>query len=336
MRVRWLTSVLYLYNSSSKQVAFNDDIILNVELNSHLTFLATSSGTYFAAAGAYTSSLTGTYEMSMTESVGVTINGTKLGDIIDATHGVGGVFPTDGDDIINGLDGNDTINGGLGNDTLSGGKGVDSLTGGEGDDAFILAGKDDQLDTIAGGNGTDKIIATGALTLSGFDPSALSIEIWQGNNSSVTGTAANETFDFGALTSVSGLLFVDGGAGDDTLIGTALGETLRGGAGIDTLRGGGGADTLSGGKDKVTDTFVIGSGGGHDIITDFTIDKSNAALDDHIDLTFAGVNDFGDLVLTQVGKDVQIDFGGSDLLIVQKQTIASLTIAASHGDFIFH
>ena len=159
------------------------------------------------------------------------------------------------------------------------------------------------FDSFSGGADTDTIKMTAAVTLNGFDASADSIEAWL--NTSVklvgvtgaagVGAAANQTFDLSGLTSITGLTFVDGGTGDDIMIGS-FADDLRGGAGSDTLRGGGGADTLSGGKDKVTDTFVFGSGGGHDTIMDLTFDKSNSSLDDHIDLTVAGVNDFGDRV----------------------------------------
>jgi Ca2+-binding RTX toxin-like protein len=57
--------------------------------------------------------------------VGVTINGTRSANIIDGAHGIKGVFPTNGDDTINGRGGNDTINGLNGNDLLTGGSGND-------------------------------------------------------------------------------------------------------------------------------------------------------------------------------------------------------------------
>jgi hypothetical protein len=69
---------------------------------------------------------------------GVTINGTSANNTIDATHGIGGVFPTAGDDTINGFGGNDTMSGLGGNDTLNGGTGKDTYNGGAGNDIFQI------------------------------------------------------------------------------------------------------------------------------------------------------------------------------------------------------
>ena len=72
-------------------------------------------------------------------TVGVTINGTKKNDKVDATHKVKGQpLPGAKDDTILGNKGNDKLNGLAGNDTLIGGKGSDTLTGGVGLDRFVF------------------------------------------------------------------------------------------------------------------------------------------------------------------------------------------------------
>jgi hypothetical protein len=76
---------------------------------------------------------------------GVTITGTSANDIIDASHGINAVFPTAGNDTINGLGGNDTISGLGGNDRLTGGGGADTLTGGAGNDRFVFAALGDSV-----------------------------------------------------------------------------------------------------------------------------------------------------------------------------------------------
>ncbi|MEB3334323.1 MAG: bluetail domain-containing putative surface protein, partial [Cyanobacteriota bacterium] len=76
--------------------------------------------------------------------------------------------------------------------------------------------------------------------------------------------------DFGGVTFVGGNFLLDGGEGNDTVLGGAQADRLRGGMGSDVLTGGAGADTFAytqlkeakwtgyGPVEKVTD-FVVGS-----------------------------------------------------------------------------
>ncbi|WP_081044688.1 putative Ig domain-containing protein [Xanthomonas translucens] len=59
-----------------------------------------------------------------------------------------------GDDDISGDDGDDTLYGGIGNDSLSDGQGRDVVYGEEGDDTFNIA-RDSQVDRFVGGKGND-------------------------------------------------------------------------------------------------------------------------------------------------------------------------------------
>jgi Ca2+-binding RTX toxin-like protein len=186
-----------------------------------------------------------------------------------------------GNDVIIGSDnwagdlrggaGDDTLTAGDLGDILTGGAGKDTLTGGIGDDTFVISGKNDTTDVFAGGGGTDTLKATAAVTLNGLNTVTSSIEAWEGISAkvSITGTAANETFDLSNLDTVTNLAFVDGGAGNDTLIGSDnWAGTLRGGVGNDRIQGGSQVDTLSGGAGN--DTFVfIDAAQGKDLFTDF-------------------------------------------------------------------
>jgi Ca2+-binding RTX toxin-like protein len=287
-----------------------------------------------------------------TAANGAGITGTAANETFDLGHlaSVTGLLFVDGgsgNDTIIGSDawngdlrgnaGDDTLIGGAGNDTLTGGTGNDTLRGGDGDDTIVLSGTGDQNDIVDGGNGTDTIKTAGALTLHGFDADADSIEAWLGtaaNGAGVTGTAASETFDLSHLASVIKLLFVDGGAGDDIVIGSnAWNGDLRGGAGNDTLHGGTGDDKLTGGTG--IDMFVFNAGDGHDTIADFTTNKTNPTLDDQINLSGFGTDYMTNVHdrMTQVGKNVVIDFhgDGSDTLTIANTTISFLD--AHKADF---
>ncbi len=149
-------------------------------------------------------------------------------------------------DIINGLAGNDIIAGLGGSDTINGGDGADAMNGGDDDDVFGIAGTEGIGDGFTGGAGNDRILVSGGSTasLSGFDAAASSVEIWQGNNQGVLGTGAENTFNFAALGTITGLAFVDAGAGNDILIGSNFADDLRGGAGNDMVNGDLGNDIL--------------------------------------------------------------------------------------------
>lgn len=157
-------------------------------------------------------------------SISVLLNTT--GPIV-GTPGDDHLTGTAGDDLIDGLAGNDTLSGGAGNDTLIGGTGIDRIVE-AGDAGFTLT------DTQLTGLGTD--------TLSGIE------------RASLTGGAGNDTLDARAFT--RGAVTLDGGAGDDVLIGPLMAGTWHpvawdfyanrfiGGDGNDTLTGGAGIDAI--------------------------------------------------------------------------------------------
>ena len=238
------------------------------------------------------------------------LTGSNLADDLRGGAGNDTLIGLAGNDILSGGAGNDILSGGDGNDTLIGGAGNDALQGGAGDDAFVIAGTEGQGDTFDGGAGTDtmSVTGTGNTTLSNFDAAASSIEVWQGNGLAVVGTTAGDALNFSGLNAVSGLAYVDGGGGNDTIIGTSLADDLRGGggndslgggagndalsgaAGDDVLSGGAGADTLTGGTGKDTFVYLSASEGG-DTISGFVV------VDDTLQISAAGFG--GNLVAGQ-------------------------------------
>lgn len=112
-----------------------------------------------------------------------------------------------------------------------------------------------------------------------------------GGNDVIRGGAGNDT--------------ISGGTGNDRLFGDAGNDRLMGDAGNDRLSGGKGNDVLIGGAGA--DQFLFGKADGRDRIVDF---EQGQDL-----LRFAGATKMGDLTLKQVGDDVMIRFGTTEVLV---------------------
>jgi Ca2+-binding RTX toxin-like protein len=80
----------------------------------------------------------------------------------------------------------------------------------------------------------------------------------------VTGGAGNDTLSAATLAADTVMLTLDGGAGDDTIIGSQGADLLLGGDGNDTVAGGRGNDTALLGNGN--DTFIWNPGDGSDIV----------------------------------------------------------------------
>ncbi|MFO0819773.1 MAG: right-handed parallel beta-helix repeat-containing protein [Pirellulales bacterium] len=227
-----------------------------------------------------------------------TLNGQSDNDSIFGGLGDDSLIGDLGFDVLQGNAGNDTLDGGLHDDVMNGGAGNDTLLGGDGYDQFQVVGAEAEYDVMNGGNNTDTVVNIGgsAVTLNGFLSGSNSLEGWNGAGFAIQGNSLNNTFNF-QLLSLSGVPFIDGGAGDDHITGTNGVDDLRGGAGNDTIFGLGGTDTIFGGADNDSlnggdgidnlygedgvDTITTGAGrdivffagdvGSEDVITDFAI-----------------------------------------------------------------
>lgn len=263
------------------------------------------------------------------------INGNQFANEFDFSYlsnpaSLGVIDGLGGDDIITGSTGNDDIRGGIGDDfldghdgddILNGGAGKDTVNGGEGNDTIVIAGTEGQFDIIDGGDGTDTLsFTTATVTLNQFSAAGSGIEIISGKNTTILGNADGNVIDLSGIQSVSGLKGVDGGAGDDTIVGVDLAnysDDLRGGAGNDTLTGGKGNDKLTGGSGN--DNFIFAADFGKDTITDF-----GAGFDV---LSFDGLFVDDDAVLaaaTQVGNNVVITWDSDNTITLQNYTLAQL------------
>jgi Ca2+-binding RTX toxin-like protein len=191
-----------------------------------------------------------------------------------------------GPDTLLGENGNDALAGRGGADSLSGGADNDVLTAGDGNDqAFGDAGNDrmiwnpgDDTDLNEGGDGADTVEINGgngtevfATTANGarvrfdrLDPAPFAIDIGTSENLVLIMNGGNDshsaTGNLAALISLT----IDGGAGDDTVLGSNGADLMLGGDGNDSIDGQQGNDTAFLGAGN--DTFQWDPGDGSDVI----------------------------------------------------------------------
>lgn len=169
------------------------------------------------------------------------------------------------------------LHGGSGNDVIllnedaseGGANGFGSahnrISGGDGNDSVQIAisGVYDLDATVSGGRGNDTI----SLAASGE-----SFGEESHYRSALFGNDGDDILTVALAGSGSALTYhslLDGGAGNDTLVGSAVADTLVGGAGADQMTGGAGDDVFVFGRD---------AGSAKDVVTDFTTGA------DHFDL----------------------------------------------------
>jgi Ca2+-binding RTX toxin-like protein len=205
------------------------------------------------------------------------------------------LFGGAGNDVLTGGSGTDQLFGQAGNDTLLGKGGADllfgnsendTLTGGTGDDQAFGQGGNDRMiwnpgegtdlneggtetDTVEvnGGNGAEEFTTTANGTRVRFDrvnPAPFSLDIGTSENLVVNANGGDDRFSAtGNLASLIAIT-VDGGAQNDTLLGSNGVDIMLGGAGNDVLDGNQGNDVaLMGAGD---DVFQWDPGDGSDVV----------------------------------------------------------------------
>ena len=298
------------------------------------------------------------------------------------------LYGQNGSDRLFGDNGHDTLDGGFGNDWLYGGALADNLEGGEGDDYLF---GDDGADVLHGGNGTDYLEGgSGADVINGgsfptdvasyvTSDSAVAVNLTAGTASgghatgdtlisieALQGSDHNDT-----LIGEGSANILDGGLGDDSLVGYGGNDRLFGQGGSDTLRGDAHNDNLYGGADNdhlfgggdndalfggTGDDIVSGDGGfdtisggaGDDSLTgggnwdvfEFSDGFGNDTITDfdvtnsfeHIDLSgVSGVGSFSDLTISAAGANTIIDFGDGNTITLIGVSDGSLTA----NEFVF-
>ncbi|HLO76604.1 MAG TPA: cadherin domain-containing protein [Magnetospirillum sp.] len=250
---------------------------------------------------------------------------------------------------LTGLAGDDQLTGDAADDTLEGGAGNDALDGQAGDDHFRYSGSGLGADTVAGGTGTDIVEALADDTVIGL--SVLSgVETITANgfaNVSIVGNAAANYLDFTDVT-LTGIVSIDGGAGNDLIMGSAAADIIDGGAGGDILRGGAGNDVYR--VDNQGDSVVEATSQGTDKVETTLLQYTLGANVER--LAYIGAEDFvgtgnslanilfggggDDILKGGVGADQLIGGVGSDTASYEGST-AGVTVnladaTASGGD----
>ncbi|MCB8823443.1 beta strand repeat-containing protein [Microvirga rosea] len=198
--------------------------------------------------------LTGIEEISASGYSNVIIQGSSGADTLNFTG-----VTLSGISEIDGGAGNDAIIGSATNDTISGGAGDDSLNGDLGNDIFLVSGNADGYDIVQGGAGHDILKAVSDNTVIGLKGISTLEEISADGfaNVMISGSSGKDNLDFSTVV-LTGIAQIDGGAGNDTIIGAVSNDVVLGQSGTDSISGGGGSDTLVGGLD---DDFLNGDAG---------------------------------------------------------------------------
>ncbi len=151
---------------------------------------------------------------------GDTIRSASLGAIMFGGVGSDNIYGDVGNNYIYGGRGSDTVAGGSGNDLIDGGAGDDIIDGGAGDNTASFESSSSNIYAnltygVANGDGNDKL---------------------------------------------ANIRNIFGGVGNDQIIGDSFGNILQGGDGNDTVDGGAGDDLIIGGNGAGDDTYVGGDG----------------------------------------------------------------------------
>ncbi|WP_310476344.1 calcium-binding protein [Sandarakinorhabdus sp.] len=254
----------------------------------------------------------------------VTFTGTTGNDIF--------VAPTAEDWTIIGKGGVDNLTGNAGNDTFVGGFGNDVLDGMGGNDIFNVGVKEG-VDRVTGGEGYDKIVATANNVAIGLSFVSGVEEINAGGffPVSIVGSIGDDFLDF-TNTLLVDITSINGGAGNDTIIGSAADDVINGGGGNDTLDGGAGNDVFRVGSGAGFDNFNGGTGTN---TIEASANNANIGIGTLANIQAISAGSFGNVrLLIQNGAGLVYDFSTIALtgIVEIKAGNGGQTITATASD----
>ncbi len=280
--------------------------------------------------------------ISFNEANGALPQGNLFGgpgnDVLTGGSGGDQLFGQGGNDTLLGKGGFDLLFGGSENDTLTGGDADDQAFGQSGNDRMIWNPGDDTdlnegaggVDTVEvnGGGGGEQFTTTANGTRVRFDrlnPAPFAIDIGTSENLVLNANGGDDSFSATGNLAALIKITVDGGAGNDTLLGSNGVDLLLGGDGNDFVDGQQGNDVafLGAGDDE----FQWDPGDGNDTIegqdgTD-TMRFNGSNANENMEVSANGsrvrfVRDIASIVmdLNDVESIVARVLGGSDNLVV--------------------
>jgi Ca2+-binding RTX toxin-like protein len=235
--------------------------------------------------------------------------------------------------VIDGGAGNDTIVGSRGNDMLVGGDGNDVVTGGAGNDVAMLGAGDDRFiwnpgdgsDVVEGQAGVDTlefngscanetitVAANGDRVLLARDVGGVTMDIHEVESTVINAGGGDDAINASQLSPGLTQLTIDGGDGNDRIIGSRGNDMLIGGDGNDVVTGGIGSDVaLLGAGD---DAFIWNPGDGSDVVegqSGFdTLAFNGSNVGEHINISANGSR----AQLTRDVGAVTVDLNGIEVI----------------------
>jgi Ca2+-binding RTX toxin-like protein len=267
------------------------------------------------------------------------INALESNDIVNAGAGNDLVIGGYGRDTIYGEDGNDTLYGGIGTERLlDGGYNGDQLFGGAGDDILYGGTIGESYTTFYGGSGNDTLYGTSTVNTYYFwhdkynagndliieeDNGSRSLLSFVGIDTPVTvdmnaTLGQKATWAWGLVNWIGDVIErVQGGNGNDLIIGNIRNNDLLGSLGDDRIYGGEGNDGLQGGYGN--DTLYGGLG-------DDLFQESSNQSNNHNLIIDEGGNEKYFIHGFNNCSDTIADASGTDTLILRR----SMTFDASY------
>ncbi|MCX7422545.1 MAG: hypothetical protein NT013_23785 [Planctomycetia bacterium] len=266
------------------------------------------------------------------------MNGGDGSDLINGNGGNDTIFGGSGPDTINGGEGNDSIDGQGGPDVIDGGNGDDIFVwrgASSGNDTVTNASGSDSVQVTLDGSSNVVTIGQSAVPLGGIfsflqvtdggatltvDSSVAQVIVDGGNGDDTITVNDIDRVCRGAVTVrgnkgddvLTGLnakigqmrLRMEGGDGNDTIVGTSGDDTLSGDAGIDRIKAGLGDDLVLGGAGIDT---INGEGGNDTLIGG---DGSDTLVGDGADTLFGDAGN--DSLIGDQGNDILSGGEGDD------------------------
>ena len=293
-----------LGDNAPNTITVSRDVAGNLLVNNGAVAISGSAANVATTTSIHVSGLDGNDNIALDETNGAlpaaSISGGNGNDTLTGGSGADVLNGDAGNDVLFGKAGNDTLNGGDGNDSLTGGTGSDQINGNAGNDLMIW-NNGDGSDINEGGDGIDTTEVNGGTASESFQASAVTgrvvfqrttqvaftINIGGGENLVLHAGDGDDSFRGSDGLATLTAFTIDGGAGNDTLLGTDGNDTLIGGDGNDFIDGEKGNDVAYMGAGD--DAFQWDPGEGSDVIEGGTghdqmiFDGNNA--DENVDIS---------------------------------------------------